>query len=85
MGKIGTFEILILLGAPILFFFVVRVLILWYYKIDERIAQQHETNRLLRKLVGEPEIDSHYLTAARNNSKATVSTQANAQAPIRRN
>lgn len=29
---------------------VVRKLVLWYYKVDERIELMHENNRLLRKL-----------------------------------
>lgn len=49
----------IILGITglIILFFVCRELFCWYYKINERIALQKETNRLLRKLVGEPPIN----------------------------
>jgi len=66
--------------AAIFIFIIGRVVALWYYKIDERIVQQHETNRLLRKLAGEPEIDSFYLKEARNKNTKTVSSAENATA-----
>ncbi len=73
--------LLYIIGA-LLLFFIGRVAVLWYYKIDERITQQHETNRLLRKLAGEPPIESVYLDGARNNNTKTVSSKEDAAAPI---
>jgi len=81
MGKFGIMELVVILAVIAIIFFALRVLILWYYKIDERITQQHETNRLLRKLAGEPEINSPYLNSARSNANPVVSTGATAQKP----
>jgi len=67
-----------LIIAIILFFIGQRVA-LWYFKIDDIITQQHETNRLLRKLAGEPTIESFYLKAARKKGHYLVSSEANAE------
>jgi hypothetical protein len=47
--------ILIAFGVSILSFFILRDVMLWYYKINKRIELQEETNRLLRILVEEKE------------------------------
>gem|GEM_PF-5958660 len=36
----------------ILIFFLIRGIILWYYKIDERIGLMKENNNLIRELLG---------------------------------
>jgi hypothetical protein len=38
-------------------FLLGRRIVLWYMKIDESILLQKETNRLLRKIAGEKEIE----------------------------
>jgi len=53
----------------------------WYHKITERITQQHETNRLLRKLAGEPEIFSYYINEARAKKPSHVSDTTAAALP----
>jgi hypothetical protein len=53
----------------------------WFHKINERITQQHETNRLLRKLAGEPEVFSSYLNEARAKKPAHVSDTTAAALP----
>lgn len=63
----------------------IRNAVLWYYKIDERITQQHETNRLLRKLAGEPEIGSVYLEKIREKNIKVVSSAEDAGKPIAKN
>lgn len=47
--------VLILMGIGVAFgvFIILRELMCWYYKINERIKLQKEANRLLKKLVGE--------------------------------
>jgi virulence-associated protein VapD len=65
------FGTIIICGIIILF---ARGIALWYYKIDERITQQHETNRLLRKLAGEQEIGSVYLEKIREKNIKEVSS-----------
>lgn len=44
------------------FFFallIVREVVCWYWKVNEHIALQKETNRLLAKIAGEPvEVDA---------------------------
>ncbi len=35
----------------ILFFVLIRSIILWYYKIDKRISLMEENNELLKKLL----------------------------------
>lgn len=47
--------ILIAFGVSILFYFILRDVMLWYYKINKRIELQEETNRLLKILVEEKE------------------------------
>lgn len=47
--------ILIAFGFAILSFFILRDVMLWYYKINKRIELQEETNRLLKILVEEKE------------------------------
>lgn len=47
--------ILIAFGVSILGFFILRDVMLWYYKINKRIELQEETNRLLKILVEEKE------------------------------
>lgn len=47
--------ILIAFGITILGFFILRDVMLWYYKINKRIELQEETNRLLKILVEEKE------------------------------
>lgn len=47
--------ILIAFGVFILGFFILRDVMLWYYKINKRIELQEETNRLLKILVEEKE------------------------------
>lgn len=32
-------------------FFILRNVIIWYYKIDKRLDEQKETNRLLKELI----------------------------------
>ena len=41
--------------AGVIVFFLLKKVINWYYKIDYRVTLMEEQNRLLRKLVGEPE------------------------------
>lgn len=40
-------SLLIVLAVTILVFLIIRVLVLWYYKIDERIKLLEKNNRLL--------------------------------------
>ena len=47
--------ILIAFGISIIGFFILRDVMLWYYKINKRIELQEETNRLLKILVEEKE------------------------------
>lgn len=82
MEKISTTELIIFIAGAALVFFVGRMIALWYYKIDDRITQQHETNRLLRKLAGEPYIESGYLTSDRSSNQPSVSSKDAATAPL---
>lgn len=41
----------------LLILIALREVVCWYYKINERIALQKETIRLLKKLAGEPEAE----------------------------
>lgn len=75
-------DLILYIACAIFIFFIGRVAMLWYYKIDERITQQHETNRLLRKLAGEPPIDSVYLESARGKNTKTVSSKETAETPL---
>jgi len=43
--------ILIILGVAILVFILIREIVMWYYKINERIKLMEETNILLRKIL----------------------------------
>ena len=52
-GQIEIYAGILLLVVG--FFFAIRTLVLWYWKIDKGIALLEEQNRLLRKLVGEEE------------------------------
>ena len=40
----------------IILLLIIRPLNLWYWKVNERLDNQKEQNRLLRKIAGEPEI-----------------------------
>jgi hypothetical protein len=73
--KLTKEDLILYIGAVVFFFIIGRFVALWYYKIDDRITQQHETNRLLRKLAGEAEVESTYLNVARSKTKPTVSTK----------
>ena len=37
----------------ILFFLIIREIVMWYYKINKRVEIMRETNKLLRELIGE--------------------------------
>ena len=82
MGKLGITELLVVLLIIAGLIFIGRAITLWYFKINERITQQHETNRLLRKLAGEPELQSTYINSARNSVHPTVSTAGSATQPL---
>ena len=47
----GIVSILIGLALIIILFIILRELVMWYWKINERINLQKETNAYLRKLV----------------------------------
>lgn len=53
--EIAIKVILVLIVIGVLWY-ALREIVCWYYKINERIDLQKETNRLLRKMVGEPEL-----------------------------
>lgn len=44
-------DLLLFIGAIAFVFFIGRFVILWYYKIDERLEELKKTNLLLQKLV----------------------------------
>lgn len=48
---------IVLIGIVFLFL-ILRVLNLWYWKIDERIDLQKETNRLLNEIIQKPNKDN---------------------------
>ncbi len=48
--------IAISIAILILLLLIFREIVLWYTKVNERIALQKETNRLLRKLAGEKKL-----------------------------
>jgi hypothetical protein len=43
--------IIIYVAVSIALFLLFRGVMLWYYKIDERLSEQKETNRLLKILI----------------------------------
>ena len=43
--------LLVALAIAIILFFVLREVNMWYWKINERIFQQHKTNFLLEKIL----------------------------------
>lgn len=45
----------VILICLVALFFIVRGINLWYWRVDERISNQKEIIRLLRKIAGEPE------------------------------
>ena len=46
-----TIEIIVGIALSILFFLLIRAIIIWYYKIDRRIELLEENNRLLREII----------------------------------
>lgn len=74
MNDITLTEAILWFVGCLFVFFIGRLLVLWYYKIDERLAQMHETNRLLRKLAGEEEVKSNYLTEVKPKEDKTPIT-----------
>lgn len=46
------FSFLFLL-VSILFFLIIREIVMWYYKINKRVEIMRETNKLLRELIEE--------------------------------
>ena len=48
-----------------------RELTCWYLKINIRIDQQNETNRLLRKIAGEPELSKENKSKEKKNISET--------------
>ena len=51
------FFIAIVIVISILMFFLIRNIMLWYWKITELIKNQKEQIRLLRKIAGENQAD----------------------------
>ena len=45
--------VLVVAGVLIGMFFLFREIFCWYYRINERVDLQKETNRLLKKIAGE--------------------------------
>ena len=43
----------LLLLVSILFFLIIREIVMWYYKINKRVEIMRETNILLRELIEE--------------------------------
>ncbi|MFA7066238.1 MAG: zinc ribbon domain-containing protein [Dysgonamonadaceae bacterium] len=52
MGKVIV-TILVIVGIILLVFLILREVMCWYWKINERITLQQETNLLLKKLIDE--------------------------------
>lgn len=48
---------LVFLFILVVLFFIFREVVNWFWKINEQIKLQKETNRLLRKIAGEPELE----------------------------
>lgn len=46
----GIFAILIALGFLLLVFLILRKLVLWYFRIDERTELQKEQNEILKRI-----------------------------------
>lgn len=46
-------EILIIIGVLVVLFLVLRELVCWYYKVNERIELQKDSNTILRKILSE--------------------------------
>ncbi len=50
-SSLPTLILTLLLCFILVLFFIFRWVVLWYYKIDERINIMNETNNLIRKLI----------------------------------
>lgn len=50
MEQLNINILLMVLGVAILFFILVRTLVLWYFKIEERTKLMHEQTELLRDI-----------------------------------
>jgi hypothetical protein len=51
MGNIGGIGILLILALIIGLFFILRELMCWYWKVNERIELQKKTNEILGKIL----------------------------------
>lgn len=58
MGKVIV-TILVIVGIILLVFLILREVMCWYWKINERITLQQETNLLLKKLIDKEVINIH--------------------------
>ena len=54
MSNIDSNIVVVYIIAAVLFFTIIRYIVLWYYQIDRRVKQNDEIIRLLKKLNGEP-------------------------------
>jgi len=84
MNRYNTQDFLMIFGISLI---IALAIYYWItqtaHKIHERITQQHETNRLLRKLTGEPEVFSPYIKQERERVPSTVTPADDAVKPIK--
>ena len=73
---------IIIIGIVVVLFLILRTVVLWYYKIDERVNLMKENNKLLRTLIREVgDIDS---TLNRGSEKAASMDDTPPLEPIKK-